>query len=83
MPSHEAHMKVVILWAEEVRIAARALHAMRNVPKDAPDEEHEAATVAAFRACDVAIYNPMLLEAGAAVVVSEFPIYRDKEAPRG
>lgn len=75
-----ANFKVVILWAEEVRVAARALHALVDLIKDGKADEGEAdrAVKAALEASHTALFNREILD-GAAIVVCEAPLRTVRE----
>jgi hypothetical protein len=47
--------KTIILFEDEVRAAAKACSALRNLPAGAPDEEFQAAARAVLDACIVAL----------------------------
>jgi hypothetical protein len=68
--THQANYRMVVLFEDEVREAARALAAYRALPDDADDEAFEAASKA-FRLCTVALLGAE--DDAAALVLSRKP----------
>jgi hypothetical protein len=76
-----ANVKVVILWAEEIRVAARALHDLVGLLKEgkkADPKEFDRALKAALESAHAALFNHEILE-GAPLVVCEAPLRTVRE----
>lgn len=81
-----ASLKVVILWAEEVRIAARAMHALRDALKsgevgDGASAKRDAALRAALEACFVCL-GEEALTGDCAIMCAESPLRGAIKKPR-
>jgi len=64
MPTASVKANIVILWEHEIRIAAKALHALRS--KDCEPEDISNA----LKACYTAIYHPELMKDQPVTVMS-------------
>lgn len=74
-------VRVVVLWAEEVRIAARALHAMRDWYDAHPDEEIPLDLLRdALNAASTAFNSKDLCSDTCAIMCAELPLFGRRRA---
>lgn len=82
MPPQEANATIVILWEDELRVAAKALHVMQAVSDDeaSTKEQVHKAVADALDACWAALYHAGLLDDTSAVTIATKRLFRVKTA---